>query len=121
MEDKKVLNEMGFDIKETSQNEDGQPIVELTEIAVNGCDSAEKTLKVIALMTLILGIIAVFVMLFTICFVPKYGDHGRSVFNPLGFGITCGVLISTLISWASLNVFANISLTLKKINSKFKD
>ena len=118
MERNNVISEMGFEMKESSQNENRQSEVEQAGVIANENNSAEKTLKTIATITLVLGIIAAFVMVFTVCFVPKYGDNGQNVFNPIGFGMTVGVLLSCIISWATLNVFANISLTLKDIKSK---
>ncbi|UKK49981.1 hypothetical protein L6472_07975 [Prevotella sp. E13-17] len=111
MENNNIMNDMGFDIKEESKSQE-QTAQEIDN------NSAENTLITIATITLVIGIIAAVVMLFTVCFVPKYGDHGRTVFNPTGFGMTCGVVISTLISWAALKVFANISITLKQIKAK---
>ena len=109
---------MGFDFEETTQDGSQQTEKVKTENTAVEDNSAEKTLKLIATITLVMGIIATFVMLFTVCFVHKYGDYGRTVFNPSGLVVTCGVLMSTFISWATLMVFANISLTLKDINSK---
>ena len=111
MEDKKVMSGMGFELKESSQNENGMSNMETNEPKVNENNSAEKSLKMIALVTLIVGIILAYIMIFTVCFV----EDG---FNPMGFVVTVGVLLFSIVSWASLNVFANISLTLKDIHSK---
>mgnify|MGYP006873124739 CR=1 FL=1 len=122
MEENNLMSEMGFELKDTPQTEDTQTSDETTYGACEN-NSAENTLKTIAIITLVCGIVLTLILLFTICWIdnPAYHYHHEKIFNPSGFGITCGVLISSLISWAALNVFANISLTLKKINSKLKD
>lgn len=76
-------------------------------------NSAENTLLSIAQIVLFCGI---FVTL--ICFLVLSIPNNN--FDPVGFGITIGVLLSTFMSWAALKVFANISMTLKEINSKMK-
>ena len=87
-------------------------------------NSAENTLNFIANLTLFLGIFISVICLFTICFVetPKddYFDTTEKVFSWHGFMITIAVFISSLMSWAVLRVFTNISLTLKQINRKIK-
>ena len=79
--------------------------------------SAENTLKTIATIILICGIIVSVILLFTAMFIeePSYSYHTEKVFNPEGFVMTVGVLLSSIATWASLNVFANISLRLKGI------
>ncbi len=76
---------------------------------------AEKTLKVIANIVLILGIISTLVCLFSIVVVDNEYTYE---FNPLGFATTIGILLGALIIWASLRVFSDISISLKEINSK---
>ena len=85
--------------------------------------SAEDTLTGVATFVLIAGIIATLVCACTIVVIrdPSYTYIDEYIFNPEGFAITLGVLLSTLISWASMKVLANISCTLKKINSKIKE
>lgn len=82
--------------------------------------SAENTLKTIAVVILVIGIIATLVLLVTIVWVDsgRYSYSTDIVFNPAGFATTLAVFLSTLISWASLRVLADISINLKKINSK---
>ena len=86
--------------------------------------SAEKTLNGIGVFTLIAGIIATLVCLFTICWVevPKSGYTylTEKVFSGTGFATTVGVFIGSLLSWAVLRVLANISTSLKEINKKIK-
>ncbi len=127
-----VINEMGFELKSENSKQ--------TETAISGQqpqnktalineeenakqnNSPEKTLETIATVILCLGILASVVMLFTICFIqnPKYSYVEEKIFNPSGFGITCGTLLSSLATWASMKVLANISLTLKDIWNKIK-
>ena len=85
-------------------------------------NSAENTLATIANIVLILGIIATFICLFTLCFVevPKSMYSTKTEFSPSGFATTVMVLFSSLISWSVMKVLSNISLTLKDINSKIK-
>ena len=84
--------------------------------------SAEKTLNGIAVFTLIVGIIATLVCLFTICWIqnPEYTYVTDLIFNPTGFATTIAILIGSLATWALLRVIANISTTLKTINNKIK-
>jgi len=82
--------------------------------------SAENTLKVIAIIVLIGGIISTIICLFTIVVVDsgKYHYIDDKVFNPAGLATTIGVLLISLTIWASLIVLSNISVSLKEINSK---
>ncbi|MBR1593280.1 MAG: hypothetical protein IJ659_00715 [Alloprevotella sp.] len=86
-------------------------------------DSAESTLKGIAIFILIAGLFMTLLLFFTVCFtkVPK-GYYGEETsFNPQGFAITVATLLSSLATWAALNVFANISLRLKTLQEVFAD
>ena len=85
-------------------------------------NSAENTLKAIATIVLVCGIIAAIICLFTVAFIqdPEYHYTSKKIFNPAGFATTIMVLLSSLISWGFLKVLANISLTLKEINNKTK-
>lgn len=84
--------------------------------------SAEETLLVISSIILVVGLIATAICLFYLTFyrVDRWGEVSHDEFNPSGFATTVMVLVSTLISWATLRVFANISITLKEINKKIK-
>ena len=66
-----------------------------------------------------MGIFATVICLFTICFVEvpmyEYLDITETKFSWPGFMITVAVFLSSLMSWAVLRVFANISITLKQI------
>lgn len=85
-------------------------------------NSVEKYLVTIAKLILICGIIATIICFFYLSFyrITSYGKIKHDEFNLAGFGTTIEVLVGTLISWAVLRVFANISITLKEINSKLK-
>ncbi len=83
-------------------------------------NSAENTLITIANIVLVLGILATFICIITIVFVKNSEYETKHIFNPSGFVITLMVLFSSLISWGFLKVLANISLTLKDMNSKIK-
>ena len=102
--------------------EDADIKVEKHETAVTSMNhidnGAENTLVFFANATLIIGIIATLLCFPTLCFTEKYGYSSVKEFSPTGFGVTIGVLISSLITWAALKVFANISKTLKEINAR---
>lgn len=85
-------------------------------------NSAENTLVVIGNIVLAAGILVGVICLFTICWVDsgKYHYSTDIVFNPTGFAMTVGIILSSLLTWAVLKVVANISKTLKEINSKIK-
>lgn len=84
--------------------------------------SAENTLESIATFILVAGIIATLICAFSIVVIrnPEYVYIDSYIFNTEGFVITVAVFLSTLTSWASMKVFANISRSLKEINSKIK-
>lgn len=109
------INEI-FEIEETER-----PDVE----PVKSCSfAAENTLNVIAGIILWVGILCTIVCLFTIT--TRKAMYGTSiydmechrVFNLGGLVVSIGVFLSTLTSWALLKVMANISRSLKEINSK---
>ena len=82
-------------------------------------DGAEYTLKLIANVILVAGIIATLICLFTLVFSeepsPGYRYATDTAFNASGFVTTVMVLFATLISWSTMHVLANISSTLKEI------
>lgn len=104
----------------TQESQTPQNAESTKEVTID--NSAENTLSTIATIILICGIIATIVCFFYLTFyrVTSYGSIRHDEFNPAGFGTTVEVLAGTLISWACLRVFANISKTLKEINSKLK-
>ncbi|MBQ8968757.1 MAG: hypothetical protein IJ064_03360 [Bacteroidaceae bacterium] len=114
MEESNVFEELGIEtVKEQKSQTD-----EKIEVGTN--NSAENMLESISYFILIGGIIVTVILLFSICFIqnPAYHYYKEYMFNPTGFGITCGTLLSTLASWAALKVFANISKTLKEIKNR---
>lgn len=93
------------------------------EVEVQKVDnSAEVTLLTIATIVLWCGIIASVICFSTMVIIkdPSYHYHTKYIFNSAGFATTIMVLFSTLIGWGVLKVLANISITLKSINSKIK-
>lgn len=85
-------------------------------------NSAEDTLIVIGNIVFIFGIIATIICAFTMVVIkdPSYTYITEYMFNPSGFATTIIVFFSSLISGGVLKVLANISITLKDINSKTK-
>lgn len=85
---------------------------------------AENTLTTIAGIVLWVGIIGTIFCLFTLTTTKvvdptyTYHIHYDTIFNPAGLAISIGVLLSTITTWALLKVIANISKTLKEINTK---
>lgn len=89
-------------------------------------DAAENVLISIANIVLWAGIISTVFCLLTLTTTKvvdptyHYSIHYDTIFNPGGLAISVGVLLSTFTTWAVLKVIANISNTLKEINSKMK-
>lgn len=88
---------------------------------------AEQTLSFIATLILILGLFSTAVMLFTICYIENpehygeyYHDADKYIFSSEGIAITCITLVSTVVTWASMKVLANISMTLKDIKDRMQ-
>lgn len=72
---------------------------------------AESILSILAYWLLIIGLAAaLFVLLSSI--------HDHFIMGGVVYSII--ILISTILSWAVLKVFVNISITLKEINKKIK-
>lgn len=83
--------------------------------------SHEKTLRSIATIVLVSGIIATVIMLFTITF-PEQLEDGYSYlterkFNINGFLLTVLTCLSSIATWAVLNVLSNISMNLFRIKN----
>lgn len=110
-------------IEENSENKSVQSDNEIQSIENN---AAENALKTIASIVLWVGIICTIFCLFTLTTTKvvdptyHYSIHYDTIFNPGGLAISIGVLLSTVTTWALLRVIANISTTLKEINSKMK-
>ena len=81
--------------------------------------SGEKTLKIMANIILVCGIIATIIMFFTITF-PKT-EFGESYFNLMGFIYMMVTLISSVIVWAIFLVLSHISINLYKITNVLMD
>ena len=115
MEENNVLDQLGIEV-ETKNETTAPPGAKATESGNNG---AENTLETFAYAILFIGILASLICLFTICTTEKHGYYSdRTEFNPIGFAVTIATLISSLLSWAFIKVFVNISRTLKEINAK---
>jgi hypothetical protein len=74
--------------------------------------TAENVLSVLANIILICGIIATIVSCLVIF------DSGFDMFEL--YLLPASILIGTLITWSTMKVFANISITLKEIKDKMK-
>lgn len=101
-------------VQETKENE---TVVEYIDTY-----SHEKTLKIIATIVLIVGIIATLICLFTITKTETTTSWGskESEFNMMGLLISILVGISSVTTWAILNVLSNISINLYKIKDSLK-
>ena len=88
MEENNIMSEMGFELKDTPQTEDTQTSDETTYGACEN-NSAENTLKTIAIITLVCGIVLTLILLFTICWIdnPAYHYHHEKIFNPSGLSL----------------------------------
>ena len=82
----------------------------------------ENTLKVIANVILIVGIISSLILLFTVAIIQiqikgeySFEDKTETIFNASGFVITIGTFFSSIALWAFLRVIGNISITLKEL------
>ena len=75
----------------------------------------KSVLNIIAKVTLILGTIAA-IILFFVGF-DKYSDYGIGIELIIASIV---LLISSVITWATLKVFCNISNNLQEINKKMK-
>ena len=90
------------------------------KVAIN--DSAEGALKVIATITLVLGTIGAVISFAALCFikVPSMYGGAKTEFSFAGLLVTMAILVGSIVTWALLKVFADISITLKKIDAKTK-
>ena len=94
-----------------------QEAPKMTEEQPKISSGAEKTLIMLAKAILICGILAtmIFIMLF-IYALSDYDNEEATIFLICSISI----LFGTLISWSTMRVFANISITLKEILNKIK-
>ena len=72
-------------------------------------NSAENTLSFLAVVTLVVGMIAG-IILFVECIIDFSAE------SYILFAAAISIVIGSLITWASIKVFVNISKTLKEIN-----
>ena len=108
---KEVLHSVNENTTKTPQEkQQDEPINKLVE----------NTLSNIADFILFFGIIATIACAFTLIYVETGHYFTSKEFSPTGLGITLVVFISTLISWSVMKTLANISISLKEINSKIK-
>lgn len=97
--------------------------IETTE---NGKDASylndEKTLKTIADIVLLVGIISAVILFASIGIVSQPGRYSwedeETVASGSGIVITLGVLFSSIATWAFFRVMSNISISLKELNRK---
>jgi len=103
-------------------NLSGNSDTQITETVNNNNNTTdEKTLKTIANLILVVGIISSLILLFTVTFVKipgKYSWENEMAFNASGLVITIGTLFSSIGLWALLRVISNISISLKELNIK---
>lgn len=80
---------------------------------------AESILKGVAVVVLVVGVLAAIILLVTMGWVqnPKYTYHKEMIFNPMGFVMAIITLLSSITTWAVLNVLSNISINLFEIKS----
>ena len=78
--------------------------------------TAENVFSVLANIILICGIIATIVSCLVIF--DQIFDSGFDMFEL--YLLPASILIGTLITWSTMKVFANISITLKEIKDKMK-
>lgn len=122
MADEKINEVLGIEENSEAKDSTSQEVEALTN------NAAENTLKTVANIVLWIGCIGTF---FCLCFCThtttkvvdptyEYIIHYDSTFNPAGLAVSVGVLLSSVTTWAVLKVIANISISLKEINSKIK-
>ena len=81
----------------------------------------EKTLKTIADIVLVVGIISSLILFFTITIINVPGAYSfetKTGFSASGLVNTLGVLFSSIAFWAFFRVISNISISLKELNRK---
>lgn len=79
----------------------------------------EKTLNIIANVTLVCGIIGALILFFTNTLIfDRLGNLDS--FGPAGLVIAFGVLSTSLITWSVLRTFSDISTNIRQVNAKIK-
>lgn len=92
-----------------------QETPKMTEEQPKISSGAEKTLIMLAKITLICGILVTIV--FIVLFLSEIDDPDESIVFLI---CAISILFGTLISWSTMRIFANISITLKEILNKIK-
>ncbi|MCD8079883.1 MAG: hypothetical protein LUF04_05555 [Bacteroides sp.] len=77
---------------------------------------AENTLRIVALIVLIVGGLGTLFLLYSTAWPEDYS--GKKEFSATGFGITIAYLLSTITTWAVLNVISNISVNISKLREQ---
>lgn len=83
--------------------------------------SEEMTLRTIADIVLVVGIISSLILFFTITIINVPGSYSwetKTGFSAAGMVNTLGVLFSSIAVWAFFRVISNISISLKELNRK---
>lgn len=87
----------------------------------NNMTNAERTLQVIAVTTLVVGIICSIYFAFNLTMKEvSYGYLSYKKFSIEGLAITIATLFSSICTWALLFCFAEISSNIRKIANKNK-
>lgn len=79
--------------------------------------SEEVTLNIIAVITLILGLICSVILFFTLALET---DRWGTEFKLTGFVVAISVMLYTILTWALLRVIARISTNIRELNHKSK-
>ncbi|MCC8188809.1 MAG: hypothetical protein LIP08_15275 [Bacteroides sp.] len=82
----------------------------------NDIYKAENTLRMVALIVLIMGVLGTLFMLYNTVWTEDY--TGEKEFSATGLGMTIGYLLSTVTTWAVLNVISNISVNIFKLREQ---
>lgn len=77
----------------------------------------EVTLNVIAVITLIIGLICSVILFFTLAL---EADRWGTEFKLIGFVVAISVMLYTILTWALLRVIARISTNIRELNLKSK-
>lgn len=116
MSEEKTLYEMQQEAKREEQKNEA-PQANTTQQPEQENNMAENTLRTIANIILTLGIIATIICAFTITYTSErlYYDHWENKANIDGIITTITILFASVVSWALMRVFADISTSLNEI------
>jgi len=79
---------------------------------------AENTLNTLASIALICGILVAVIQLISTLYISN--EYGYRVYNPKALEVFVTYIFEIILAWGVLRVIANISKSLKEINSKIK-